>query len=86
MILKFRSDALQNAAGFMAIYSADCPMLKPGKGVISSSKETIFGSFVRLMCPEGQEFATGVKEIVTECQPGGKWTRSYIPPCQEVST
>ena len=35
-------------------------------------------------CPEGQIFATGVKEINTVCMPGGEWSQSYIPKCQDV--
>jgi len=84
MVVRFRSDSLNNAAGFTAVYSADCPVLQPGEGAVGSSLDTLFGSIVRFVCPEGQEFATGSNEIITECLPGGKWTRSYIPACQEV--
>ena len=57
-------------------------MLKPGKGAIGTSRETIFGTRVTFTCPMGQEFATGKSKIMTECLPGGSWTVSYIPDCQ----
>ena len=53
-------------------------------GAIGTSIETVFGSPVRFTCPEGQVFATGVEVIDTVCMPGGKWSQSYIPKCQEV--
>ena len=53
-------------------------------GAIGTSIETVFGSRVRFTCPEGQVFATGVEVIDTVCMPGGKWSQSYIPKCQEV--
>ena len=55
-------------------------------GAIGTSIETVFGSPVRFTCPEGQVFATGVEVIDTVCMPGGKWSQSYIPKCQEVMT
>ena len=55
-------------------------------GAIGTSIETVFGSRVRFTCPEGQVFATGVEVIDTVCMPGGKWSQSYIPKCQEVMT
>ena len=53
-------------------------------GAIGTSSDTVFGSRVRFTCPEGQVFATGVEVIDTTCMPGGKWSQSYIPKCQEV--
>ena len=32
MVIKFRTDSLQNAKGFSAVFSADCPPLVPGEG------------------------------------------------------
>ena len=55
-------------------------------GAIGTSIETVFGSPVRFTCPEGPVFATGVEVIDTVCMPGGKWSQSYIPKCQEVMT
>ena len=84
MVVRFTSDSLNNAQGFSAVYSADCPPLQPGEGAIGTSTETVFGSEAMFTCPRGQVFATGVQEIQTRCKPGGKWTKSYIPRCQEV--
>ena len=84
MRIKFHSDPTQNSVGFMAVFSADCPDLVPGEGALGSATETVFGSEAYFACPEGQVFATGVKEIQTRCLPGGKWSQSYIPKCQEV--
>ncbi|XP_043197541.1 uncharacterized protein LOC122368017 [Amphibalanus amphitrite] len=84
MLVRFNSDPLKTAKGFQAVFSSDCPMLEPGKGAIGTSRETIFGTRVTFTCPAGQEFATGKSKIMTECLPGGKWTVSYIPDCQEV--
>ena len=53
-------------------------------GAIATSSATVFGSRVRFTCPEGQVFATGVEVIDTTCLPGGEWSQSYIPKCQEV--
>ena len=49
-----------------------------------SEIQTVFESEVRFVCPEGQIFATGVREINTRCMPGGQWSTAYIPKCQEV--
>ena len=54
-------------------------------GAIGTAINTVFGSRVRFSCPEGQVFATGVEVIDTTCMPGGEWSQSYIPKCQEVS-
>ena len=51
---------------------------------VTTSSATVFGSRVRFTCPEGQVFATGVEVIDTTCLPGGEWSQSYIPKCQEV--
>ena len=59
MLVKFISDGAEEAAGFSALYSADCPALKAGNGAIGSSLETTFGSVVQFSCPLGQVFATG---------------------------
>ena len=32
MHVRFATDALESAAGFSAIFSADCPALQPGEG------------------------------------------------------
>uniref|UniRef100_A0A1A9UCN5 Uncharacterized protein n=1 Tax=Glossina austeni TaxID=7395 RepID=A0A1A9UCN5_GLOAU len=84
MLIKFTSDALHNAVGWSATFSADCPELKPGIGALASSRDTAFGTVVTFTCPIGQEFATGKNKIVTECLKGGNWSVSYIPKCQEV--
>ncbi|XP_073822904.1 sushi, von Willebrand factor type A, EGF and pentraxin domain-containing protein uif isoform X2 [Musca autumnalis] len=84
MLIKFTSDALHNAAGWSATFSADCPELQPGIGALASSRDTAFGTVVTFTCPIGQEFATGKSKIVTECLKGGNWSVSYIPKCQEV--
>ncbi len=34
LVLRFRSDSIGNAAGFMATFSADCPRLNIGRGNI----------------------------------------------------
>ena len=54
MNVKFTSDAVKNQGGFAATFSADCPDLTLGRGVISSSLGTIFGSKAVFTCPEGQ--------------------------------
>ncbi|XP_040577922.1 uncharacterized protein uif [Lepeophtheirus salmonis] len=84
MAIHFISDALKNHNGFLLHFSADCPELIIGSRAIGSSRETVFGSKVLFSCPTGEIFATGVKEIVTDCLPGGKWSISYIPHCQPV--
>ena len=84
LLLRFRSDPLRNDRGWKAVFSADCPQLQVGENAIASNRNTIFGTTVTLTCSEGQEFATGVTKIVTECLPGGKWSTSYIPKCQDV--
>ena len=82
--VKFITDSNKNNAGFSAVFSADCPDLKPGKGAVASSIDTTFGAVVTFSCPTGQMFATGVSEITTTCQPGGVWQNDYIPDCHEV--
>lgn len=62
----------------------DCPPLQPGEGALASSRDTAFGTVVTFSCPLGQEFATGKSRISTECLPGGNWSVTYIPKCQEV--
>ena len=34
MQIRFITDALQNAGGFSAVFSSDCPDLEPGEGMI----------------------------------------------------
>lgn len=63
-------------------YFIDCPVLRPGKGALASSRDIAFGTLVTFTCPTGQEFATGQQKIVTECNPGGQWSVDYIPDCQ----
>lgn len=63
---------------------ADCPKLKSGEGALASSRDTAFGTVVTFSCPLGQEFATGKSRISTECLPGGNWSVTYVPKCQEV--
>ena len=65
-IVRFITDSNDAAAGFSAIYSADCPPLEAGAGAIASSRDTTFGSVVQFTCPLGQLLATGVTEIRTE--------------------
>ncbi|XP_054265760.1 uncharacterized protein LOC128988471 [Macrosteles quadrilineatus] len=84
MLIRFTTDALHNSKGWHAQYSADCPVLRPGEGALASNRDTAFGTVVVFTCPVGQEFATGTAKITTECLPGGNWSISYIPKCQEV--
>ncbi|CAG7724478.1 unnamed protein product [Allacma fusca] len=84
MTVKFSTDSLRSRVGWRAVYSADCPVLKSGKGALASNRDIAFGTVVTFSCPIGQEFATGQQKIVTECKPGGEWSVSYIPDCQEV--
>ena len=84
MLIRFVTDALHNGKGWRASYSADCPILNPSKGVLSSSRDTSFGTVMTFTCPIGQEFATGKNRITTECMNGGNWSIKYIPHCQEV--
>ncbi|KAG8295757.1 calcium ion binding [Homalodisca vitripennis] len=84
MLVRFTTDALHNSKGWHAEYSADCPVLRPGEGALASNRDTAFGTVVVFTCPIGQEFATGTSKITTECLPGGNWSVSYIPRCQEV--
>ena len=82
--IKFISDSTKNAAGFSAVFSADCPTLQPGAGAIMSNTGTTFGSVVSFSCPTGHLFATGVKEMTSRCMPGGEWDNDYIPACVEA--
>ncbi|EZA50646.1 Sushi, von Willebrand factor type A, EGF and pentraxin domain-containing protein [Ooceraea biroi] len=84
MLVRFASDALHSSSGWQAEFSADCPPLQPGDGALASSRDTAFGTVVTFSCPLGQEFATGKSRISTECLPGGNWSITYIPKCQEV--
>ena len=84
MVVRLRSDATDNGAGFRAIFSADCPQLIPGEGAVGTAVDTVFGSSARFTCPEGMVFATGVARIDTFCMPGGRWSTAYIPKCQHV--
>ncbi|KAK9881868.1 hypothetical protein WA026_018067 [Henosepilachna vigintioctopunctata] len=84
MLLRFVTDALHDSIGWEATFSADCPPLKPGAGALASSRDTSFGTKITFNCPIGQEFATGRNRITTQCLPGGNWSISYIPKCQEV--
>ncbi|MCL4136243.1 UNVERIFIED_CONTAM: hypothetical protein GTU68_021071, partial [Idotea baltica] len=84
MLVKFKTDPLRADKGWKATFSADCPPLKIGKGVMRSSVDTSFGSQVNFTCPMGQEFATSKKAILTKCELGGKWSQDYIPDCQVV--
>lgn len=51
---------------------------------MASSRDTAFGTIITFNCPTGQEFATGRNRLTTQCLPGGNWSVSYIPKCQEV--
>ena len=87
MQIRLVTDATKGDRGFNATFSTDCPDLVPGVGALTRQSgriDTTFGASVTFYCPLGQVFATGVDEIVTECQPGGVWTVDYIPKCQEV--
>ncbi|KAK6617037.1 hypothetical protein RUM44_005394 [Polyplax serrata] len=84
MLVRFQTNALHSDKGWNAIFSADCPSLKPGDGAMASSRDTGFGTIVTFNCPVGQEFATGRSRITTECMKGGNWSVTYIPKCQEV--
>ncbi|XP_012280254.1 sushi, von Willebrand factor type A, EGF and pentraxin domain-containing protein 1 [Orussus abietinus] len=84
MLIRFLSDALHSSTGWQATFSADCPPLKPGEGALASNRDTAFGTAVVFSCPLGQEFATGTSKISAECLPGGNWSVTYIPKCQEV--
>lgn len=84
MLIKFATDALHNAEGWSATFSADCPNLQPGIGALASNRDTAFETTVTFTCPIGQEFATGKHKISTVCQRGGNWSVNYIPKCQEV--
>lgn len=84
LLLRFRSDPLRNDAGWRVVFSADCPELKLGERAIASTSAVTFGTSVEVTCADGQEFATGVTKISTECLTGGNWSTSYIPKCQDV--
>ncbi|KAB7498637.1 Fibropellin-1 [Armadillidium nasatum] len=84
MLVKFKTDPLRADKGWRATFSADCPTLTIGRGVLRSSIDTSFGSVVNFTCPIGQEFATNKYSIVTECMLGGEWSINYIPDCQVV--
>ncbi|XP_072385212.1 uncharacterized protein uif isoform X2 [Diabrotica undecimpunctata] len=84
MLVRFVTDALHSDEGWEAVFSADCPPLQPGIGALASSRDTAFGTIITFSCPTGQEFATGRNRITTQCLPGGNWSISYIPKCQEV--
>ncbi|GAB0094394.1 sushi, von Willebrand factor type A, EGF and pentraxin domain-containing protein 1 [Sergentomyia squamirostris] len=84
LLIKFVTDALHNSPGWAAIFSADCPDLKPGHGALASSRDTAFGTVISFTCPVGQEFATGKNKLSTMCKEGGAWSIDYIPKCQEV--
>lgn len=84
MLIRFSTDALHSNEGWLATFSADCPVLKPGIGALASSRDTAFGTNITFSCPTGQEFATGRNRLTTHCMPGGNWSISYIPKCQEV--
>ncbi|KAG0433549.1 hypothetical protein HPB47_019805, partial [Ixodes persulcatus] len=83
MFVTFTSNPLNTAAGWLASFSADCPLLTVGEGALASSRETTFGAKVTYVCPAGQEFSNGMFKIVAECMPGGKWSVGSIPRCQE---
>ncbi|KAM7304917.1 uncharacterized protein ISCGN_014817 [Ixodes scapularis] len=82
MFVTFTSNPLNTAAGWLASFSADCPLLTVGEGALASSRETTFGAKVTYVCPAGQEFSNGMSKIVAECMPGGKWSVGSIPRCQ----
>ncbi|XP_055681349.1 sushi, von Willebrand factor type A, EGF and pentraxin domain-containing protein 1 isoform X2 [Lutzomyia longipalpis] len=84
LLLKFVTDALHNSPGWSAVFSADCPELRPGQGALASSRDTAFGTVISFTCPVGQEFATGKNKLSTMCMEGGTWSIEYIPKCQEV--
>ena len=83
LTLIMKTNPVNNAPGFFASFSADCPPLKVGSGAIRSTRDITFGSKVTFTCPVGQEFLNGKSKIVTECSQGGKWTQPRIPDCQE---
>lgn len=85
MTVRFKTDSLRSRNGFRAVFSADCPVLRPGKGALASNRDIAFGTQVTFTCPNGQEFATGQQKILTECQPGGLWSVDYIPDCQGMN-
>ncbi|XP_065584265.1 CUB and sushi domain-containing protein 3-like, partial [Artemia franciscana] len=84
LLISFKSGSLRAQRGWRVVYSADCPQLKLGEGAIPSSRDTHFGAEIGFTCPFGQIFATGDEFLNTTCMIGGKWTKSYIPKCQEV--
>ncbi|KAI1303707.1 Fibropellin-1 [Halotydeus destructor] len=81
--IAFKSNALNSATGWSAMFSADCPPLKVGRSAISSSRDQMFGAKVAFGCPTGQEFSNGLLKIETECLQGGRWSVPRIPDCQE---
>lgn len=83
MLIQFQTSPLNSAKGWLAIFSADCPLLKVGLNAISNSRETTFGSKVTLICPVGQEFENGQTKLMTECLQGGRWSIPKIPNCKK---
>ncbi|CAA3006472.1 sushi, von Willebrand factor type A, EGF and pentraxin domain-containing 1 isoform X1 [Olea europaea subsp. europaea] len=75
--------------GFKATFSADCPPLKLGRGVIVAQGQQValagarFGQQLTYTCPRGQEFSNGQLKLHNECLMGGRWTMSRVPNCQE---
>ena len=79
--------------GFQATFSADCPALKLGRGVLvggqtGGGQQTVtppssFGAQFTYTCPRGQEFANGALRLHNECLAGGRWSMARVPSCQE---
>lgn len=83
MTLNFRSNPTNSGKGWYAMFSADCPQLKIGRGASGSSRDSMYGAKVTFTCPVGREFSNGQIRIMTECLQGGKWSVPRIPDCQE---
>ena len=43
LYIKFTTDSTKAAPGFSAVFSADCPELRPGRGAVMSNTGTTFG-------------------------------------------
>ena len=83
MTLNFKTNPMNSGRGWYAMFSADCPTLKVGRGASASSRDSMYGAKVTFTCPIGKEFSNGATRIVAECQQGGKWSVPRIPDCQE---
>ncbi len=48
-----------------------------------STNASGFGTEVRVSCPRGYEFVTGLgPSFQMRCEKGGQWNHNRIPPCQ----